>query len=58
MLNTYSESWSWFHPNITIYNHPKNAQRRFRVMKKTSTSFCPPWMSQKPMAQIGFLLEH
>ena len=28
----------WFHPNI--YNHPKNAQRRFCVMKVYQLLFC------------------
>ena len=27
-------------------------------MRKRSTSFCPPWILQKPMAQMGSLLEH
>ena len=47
----------WFHPNITTCNCLKNAQRSFCVMKKKYIGFCPPWMSQKPMAQMRFLLE-
>ena len=44
-------------PGSNSYHNLKSPQRKFCLMMK-STSFYPPWMSQKPMAGVGFLLEH
>ena len=47
----------WIHLNITIYNHLMGVLRSLCVMRRKSTSYCPPWMSPMLIAPMGFPLE-
>ena len=55
-FSCYNLSHLWINLNITIYNHLMGVLRSLCVMRRKSTSCCPPWMS--PMLTAMLLGHH